>query len=145
MTDNVLTTQATKHQEQLDYLRRILLAPIYDVAIESDLTYLTKLSSRLNNHIYLKREDQQPVHSFKLRGAYNKLNTLSEDQCIHGVMAAPESIAANDSPPLLVSVYFCKPASDKAPDGSAITRVCSKMSLIEVQISSVVTVMTSSQ
>jgi threonine dehydratase len=88
MTDNVLTTQATKHQEQLDYLRRILLAPIYDVAIESDLTYLTKLSSRLNNHIYLKREDQQPVHSFKLRGAYNKLNTLSEDQCIHGVMAA---------------------------------------------------------
>jgi threonine dehydratase len=46
------------------------------------------LSAKLNNQIYLKREDQQPVHSFKLRGAYNKLNTLSEEQCIHGVMAA---------------------------------------------------------
>lgn len=72
----------------LDYLRRILLAPVYDVAVETELTPLTKLSSRLNNHIYLKREDQQPVHSFKLRGAYNKLSSLTEAQCIHGVIAA---------------------------------------------------------
>jgi len=77
------------HQELgLDYLRRILLAPVYDVARETELTHLTKLSSRLNNQIYLKREDQQPVHSFKLRGAYNKLANLSEEQCIHGVVAA---------------------------------------------------------
>ncbi|KGJ90871.1 threonine ammonia-lyase, biosynthetic [Colwellia psychrerythraea] len=74
--------------EQLDYLRRILLAPVYDVAVETELTLLTKLSSRLNNQIYLKREDQQPVHSFKLRGAYTKLNSLTEEQCIHGVIAA---------------------------------------------------------
>jgi len=80
----LLSQQAT----QLDYLRRILLAPIYDLAIETELTHCTKLSARLNNQIYLKREDQQPVHSFKLRGAYNKLNNLSEEQCIHGVIAA---------------------------------------------------------
>jgi len=78
----------TKQAKQLDYLRRILLASIYDLAIETDLTHCSKLSAKLNNQIYLKREDQQPVHSFKLRGAYNKLNTLTEEQCIHGVMAA---------------------------------------------------------
>ena len=74
--------------EQLDYLRRILLAPIYDTVVETELTHLTKLSTRLNNQIYLKREDQQPVHSFKLRGACNKLAQLSEAECIHGVIAA---------------------------------------------------------
>jgi len=72
----------------LDYLRKILLAPVYDVAIETELTPLTKLSTRLKQNIFLKREDQQPVHSFKLRGAYNKLASLSEQQCIHGVIAA---------------------------------------------------------
>ncbi len=85
MTESQLLAQQT---EQLDYLRRILLAPIYDVVVETELTHLTKLSARLNNQIYLKREDQQPVHSFKLRGAYNKLSTLSEEDCIHGVIAA---------------------------------------------------------
>ncbi|MGJ8693035.1 MAG: threonine ammonia-lyase, biosynthetic [Thalassotalea sp.] len=78
----------TKQEIGLDYLRRILLAPVYDVAIESDITHCTKLSTRLNNQIYLKREDQQPVHSFKLRGAYNKLANLTESECIHGVVAA---------------------------------------------------------
>ncbi|WP_286270623.1 threonine ammonia-lyase, biosynthetic [Thalassotalea hakodatensis] len=81
--------QVNADQEQaLDYLRRILLAPIYDVAVETELTPLSKLSTRLGNQIFLKREDQQPVHSFKLRGAYNKLANLSETQCIHGVIAA---------------------------------------------------------
>ena len=72
----------------LDYLRRILLAPVYDVARETELTALTKLSTRLKHNIYLKREDQQPVHSFKLRGAYNKLASLSKTQCAQGVIAA---------------------------------------------------------
>lgn len=72
----------------LDYLRKILLAPVYDVAVETELTSLTKLSARLKQNIFLKREDQQPVHSFKLRGAYNKLANLTEQQCIHGVIAA---------------------------------------------------------
>ena len=83
----LVLAKATQEQA-LDYLRRILLAPVYDVAVESDLTALTKLSSRLGNQIFLKREDQQPVHSFKLRGAYNKLVNLSEQQCLHGVIAA---------------------------------------------------------
>jgi len=81
-------TQLLNQGEALDYLRRILLAPVYDVAVESELTACTKLSTRLNSTIYLKREDQQPVHSFKLRGAYNKLSQLTEEQSIHGVVAA---------------------------------------------------------
>ena len=72
-----MTNQAgankSKQEIGLDYLRRILLAPVYDVAIESDVTLCNKLSSRLKNKIYIKREDQQPVHSFKLRGAYSEL------------------------------------------------------------------------
>jgi threonine dehydratase len=91
MTDaeQVALVKAQAIQGQgLDYLRKILLAPVYDVAIESPLTPLTKLSARLGNEIFLKREDQQPVHSFKLRGAYNKLVNLSEQQCLDGVIAA---------------------------------------------------------
>ncbi|WP_448212458.1 threonine ammonia-lyase, biosynthetic [Colwellia sp. MEBiC06753] len=80
--------QLSQEAIALDYLRRILLAPVYDVAKETELTPLTKLSARLGNQIYLKREDQQPVHSFKLRGAYNKLSNLTEAQSIHGVVAA---------------------------------------------------------
>ena len=63
----LLLSQATQGQA-LDYLRRILLAPVYEVARETDLTPLKKLSARLGNNVLLKREDQQPVHSFKLRG-----------------------------------------------------------------------------
>jgi len=82
------TAALANQQQALNYLRQILLAPVYDVAVETELTPLTKLSARLNNRLYLKREDQQPVHSFKLRGAYNKLVNLSEQQCQHGVIAA---------------------------------------------------------
>ena len=75
------------HSEQ-SYLQKILLAPVYDVATNSDLCKLEKLSSSLNNAIWLKREDQQPVKSFKLRGAYNKLCHLSQEQLNVGVVAA---------------------------------------------------------
>ena len=70
------------------YLKKILLAPIYEAAIETKLQPLNKLSARLGNHILLKREDLQPVHSFKLRGAYNKLANLSDQQKQNGVIAA---------------------------------------------------------
>jgi len=70
------------------YLKKILLAPVYEAAIETPLQPLNKLSKRLNNQIFLKREDRQPVHSFKLRGAYNKLSNLSADQKKCGVIAA---------------------------------------------------------
>ena len=70
------------------YLKKILLAPVYEAAVETPLQPLTKLSGRLNNQIFLKREDRQPVHSFKLRGAYNKLANLSQAQKQCGVIAA---------------------------------------------------------
>jgi threonine dehydratase len=71
-----------------DYLKKILLSPVYDVAVNSDLNYLNKLSKTLDNQIWLKREDQQPVKSFKLRGAYNKICQLTEMQSNAGVVAA---------------------------------------------------------
>ncbi len=71
-----------------EYLRRILTAPVYDIAINSPLSPLKKLSARLGCEVLLKREDQQPVHSFKLRGAYNKVFGLNEEQKARGVVAA---------------------------------------------------------
>jgi threonine dehydratase len=71
-----------------DYLRKILTARVYDVARESELDFAPNLSARLHNRVYLKREDNQPVFSFKLRGAYNKMGQLSPDQLARGVFAA---------------------------------------------------------
>lgn len=71
-----------------DYLQRIQNARVYDVAIESPLEIAHKLSARLNSRIYLKREDLQPVFSFKLRGAYNKLASLSEAELAKGVICS---------------------------------------------------------
>ncbi|MES2206529.1 MAG: threonine ammonia-lyase, biosynthetic [Pseudomonadota bacterium] len=70
------------------YLRRILTARVYDVAHETPCDRATNLSHRLNNHIYLKREDTQPVFSFKIRGAYNKMAQLTAEQLKKGVIAA---------------------------------------------------------
>lgn len=72
----------------LDYLKKILNARVYDVAIESALEPAKVLSARLGNTVLLKREDQQPVHSFKLRGAYNKMANLSPAQLKKGVICA---------------------------------------------------------
>jgi threonine dehydratase len=74
--------------QKLDYLKRILTARVYDVAVESALEPARNLSSRLNNQVLLKREDQQPVFSFKLRGAYNKMAHLSAEQLSRGVICA---------------------------------------------------------
>lgn len=71
-----------------DYLKRILSARVYDVAIESPLELARSLSTRVENFVYLKREDQQPVFSFKLRGAYNKMVRLSPEERQRGVIAA---------------------------------------------------------
>lgn len=71
-----------------DYLRRILLSRVYDVAVETPLEEAVPLSRRLGNKILLKREDLQPVFSFKLRGAYNKMAKLSKDELSAGVIAA---------------------------------------------------------
>ncbi len=71
-----------------DYLIKILNAKVYDVATESALEPAKNLSRRLGNQVLLKREDQQPVHSFKLRGAYNKMAHLSPEQLKKGVICA---------------------------------------------------------
>ncbi len=71
-----------------DYLKKILTARVYDVAHESALEPARNLSRRLHNKVLLKREDQQPVFSFKLRGAYNKMVHLSPEQRQQGVICA---------------------------------------------------------
>ena len=70
------------------FLQRILRARVYDVAIESPLDPAPILSARLGNRVLLKREDLQPVFSFKLRGAYNKMVGLSAAELERGVIAA---------------------------------------------------------
>ena len=79
MTDEAL-------QEQ--YLRRILNSKVYDVAIESPLDEAVALSRKLGNRFLLKREDLQGVHSFKIRGAYNKMSQLPRAALEKGVLAA---------------------------------------------------------
>jgi threonine dehydratase len=71
-----------------DYLKKILTAQVYDVAIESPLEHISNLSGRIHNQILLKREDLQQVFSFKLRGAYNKMIKLSPAIRKRGVLAA---------------------------------------------------------
>ena len=73
---------------KIDYLEKILKARVYDVAIESPLEIAPALSRRLGNTIVLKREDMQPVFSFKLRGAYNKMAHLGAAQLKRGVITA---------------------------------------------------------
>lgn len=70
------------------YLQKILTAQVYDVAIETELELAKNLSQRLCNQVYLKREDNQPVFSFKLRGAYNKMAKLPAQQLKKGVICA---------------------------------------------------------
>ena len=79
---------ATKHLTPSDYLKRILNARVYDVARESALDTAPNLSARLHNTVLLKREDQQAVFSFKLRGAYNKMAQLTPAQLKKGVICA---------------------------------------------------------
>jgi threonine dehydratase len=77
-----------KQLSPADYLTKILNARVYDVAVESDLTPAKALSLRLRNKVLFKREDQQSIFTFKLRGAYNKMSHLSEAQLKKGVICA---------------------------------------------------------
>ena len=73
---------------QLDYLRQILSAGVYDIARETELEPARGLSARLGNAVYLKREDNQPVFSFKVRGAYNKMRNTPQAALDRGVITA---------------------------------------------------------
>src|SRR5450756_1640913 len=78
----------TQHLKPADYLKKILTARVYDVARETALEPAKALSRRLHNTVLLKREDQQPVHSFKLLVSYNKMAHLSPAQLKKGVICA---------------------------------------------------------
>ncbi len=77
----------SESEETNHWLRSILTAPVYDVARHTPLERAPGLSNRLKNEIWLKREDLQPVFSFKLRGAYNRLRQLTDEQRKRGVVA----------------------------------------------------------
>ncbi|MBC7513054.1 MAG: threonine ammonia-lyase, biosynthetic [Herminiimonas sp.] len=72
----------------IDYLKKILTARVYEVAVETPLELAPMLSQRMDNQIYFKREDMQSVFSFKLRGAYNKMAQLTPAQLARGVICA---------------------------------------------------------
>ncbi|KAL5210271.1 hypothetical protein ABZP36_005894 [Zizania latifolia] len=74
--------------DAMEYLTRVLSSKVYDVAIESPLQLATKLSERLGVNMWIKREDLQPVFSFKLRGAYNMMAKLSREQLERGVICS---------------------------------------------------------
>ena len=69
-----LRTPATPQQLLSEQVRRILAAPVYDLAIETPLQAAPALSASLGNQVLLKREDLQPTFSFKIRGAYTRLS-----------------------------------------------------------------------
>ncbi len=79
---------STSRPQNVDYLEAVLNANVYDVARETPLQEARGLSERLGNRLFVKREDLQPIFSFKLRGAYNKMSRLSPAELKRGVVAA---------------------------------------------------------
>ena len=73
---------------KVNYLQRILASNVYDVAVKTPLDEATALSKKLGVRFLLKREDLQPVHSYKIRGAYNKMSRLSRAELDKGVICA---------------------------------------------------------
>lgn len=71
-----------------EYLQRILTSRVYDVAVETPLQPAPRLSARLGNSVFFKREDMQPIFSFKLRGAYNRMAQLNPEERARGVITA---------------------------------------------------------
>ena len=73
---------------KIDYINEIENSNVYDVAQVTPITFLSKISQKYENRIHLKREDLQPIFSFKCRGAYNKISNLSDDDKSSGIIAA---------------------------------------------------------
>jgi threonine dehydratase len=92
-----MTEQPKADYEQPDYLRMILTARVYDIIKETPLQEAVNLNSKLGSKIYLKREDLQPVFSFKIRGAYNRLAHLSDEEKKRGVIACSAGIIIDDN------------------------------------------------
>ena len=88
-----------------DYLQKILRARVYDVAEETPLERAKNISEKLKNNIWFKREDLQPVFSFKLRGAFNRMSQLTKEELSKGVIA---SSAGNHAQGVALSASFLK-------------------------------------
>ncbi len=88
MGPGVVTDGGTSASDRERILKHILTSRVYDVVSETALEPAAKLTKRLRNHVLLKREDLQPVFSFKLRGAYNRMAELSDEERREGVIAA---------------------------------------------------------
>lgn len=88
--NNLATVQAEQTDTDLmqQYLREILLSPVYQAAVETPLDAMAKLSQRLGHNVLLKREDKQPVYSFKLRGAFHKLHKVQQQNPDASVVCA---------------------------------------------------------
>jgi hypothetical protein len=105
---------------ETDYLKLILTSTVYNVAIQSPLTHAINLSNRLGAKVFLKREDLQPVFSFKLRGAYNKIVQLNQEERKRGVVCCSAGnhgmccCSAVDLPPFPCGFPF--PASSATND-----------------------------
>ena len=82
------TTQAGLTPTGMQLVQQVLTSRVYDVAIETPLQHAAQLSARLGQEVYFKREDLQPIHSFKLRGAYNRMAQLSGQERERGVICA---------------------------------------------------------
>lgn len=89
-----LLTAAEAQALQQQYLREILLSPVYQAAVETPLQAMPKLAQRLGHHVFLKREDHQPVYSFKLRGAFHKLHKVAAQHKASAAAAGDKSAEA---------------------------------------------------
>ena len=115
-------------------IKKIESAKVYDVAVESSLDFAKVISARLSNAIFLKREDQQSVFSFKLRGAYNKIAHLSDDERKQGVIAASAgnhaqgvALAANK---LKIPATIVMPTTTPSIKVESVTRLGGKIVLV---------------
>ena len=106
-------SDTTSQDGSLPMLLRILRARVYDVAIESPLDPAPNLSRRLENTVLLKREDLQPVFSFKLRGAYNKMAGLGRAELERWLAEPVEAPQLRD--PLLLKLVFAAAVVAKGP------------------------------
>ncbi|ERM93566.1 hypothetical protein AMTRI_Chr03g55870 [Amborella trichopoda] len=88
ITEKTRSKEGEDMPNAMTYLTNILSSRVYDVAIETPLQYATKLSERAGVKIWLKREDLQPVFSFKLRGAYNMMSKLTREQLEKGIICS---------------------------------------------------------
>ncbi len=116
-----------------DYLERILTSRVYDVAIETPLEIAPNLSRRIGNTVLLKREDLQPVFSFKLRGAYNKMSRLTREELQRGVITASagnhaQGVALSASK-LDCSATIVMPVTTPAIKADAVSRLGGKVVL----------------